>query len=141
MGIEFSAEQACEAVRKFPQLLGYSVDKYKAGWSMLTEGGLCLSPEEARQCFLRDPQVLSHDNNAVVLRVALLTSLGYADARAMVLRNPGVLCYKDETVKEHAAWWWQHVGKNGGADSTLTTRHRVDSTRPSVESTRRGVSS
>jgi hypothetical protein len=107
VGIAFSAEQAREAVRKYPTLLGYSVDTYKAGWSMLTKDGLCQTVEEARQCILRDPRVLSHDSEAVVRRVALLTNLGYADARAMVLKEPRVLTYKDETVKEHAAWWQQ----------------------------------
>ena len=74
---------------------------------MLTEGGLCQTVGEARKCILRDPRVLLHDSDAVVLRVALLKSLGYADARAMVLRYPTVLNYKVETVKEHAAWWQQ----------------------------------
>ena len=46
VGVAFSTEQAREAVRKHPQLLGYSVETYKAGWSMLTatENGLGLSP-------------------------------------------------------------------------------------------------
>ena len=33
VGIAFSAEQAREAVRKQPQLLSFSVDAYKTGWS------------------------------------------------------------------------------------------------------------
>ena len=107
VGIAFSTEQAREAVRMYPQLLGFSVDTYKASWSMLTDGGLCKTVEEAREYILRDPQVLSHDNNAVVRRLALLTSLGYANARAMVLKQPRVLNYKEATVKEHAAWWQQ----------------------------------
>ena len=74
---------------------------------MLTDGGLCQSPKEARECILRGPAVLRYDDDAVVARVALLTSLGYANARAMVLKEPRVLTYKDETVKEHAAWWQQ----------------------------------
>ena len=74
---------------------------------MLTEGDLCQTVEEARECILRCPGVLLHDTDAVLRRVALLTSLGYADARAMVLRYPAVLNYKVDTVKEHAAWWQQ----------------------------------
>ena len=107
MGITISTEQAREAGRKYPLLLYLSVDTYKAGWSMLIEGGMCKSLEEARQCILRGPQVLSHDNESVVRRVELLKSLGYAEARAMVLTNPGVLSYKEETVKKLAAWWQQ----------------------------------
>jgi hypothetical protein len=107
VGIAFSTEHAREAMRKHPQLLGLSVDTYKACWSMLTEGGLCQTVDEARECILRNPAVLRHDNNAVVRRVALLKSLGYTDVHAMVLRNPAVLSYKVETVKEHAAWWQQ----------------------------------
>jgi hypothetical protein len=74
---------------------------------MLTERGLCQTVEEARECIPRNPRVLLRDNNDVVLRVALLESLGYADARAMVLASPDVLNYKEETVKAHAAWWQQ----------------------------------
>ena len=107
VGIAFSTEQARKAVRKHPQLLSFSVDTYKTGWSMLTEGGLCQTVEEARECILRGPSVLMYDTDAVVVRVALLTNLGYADARAMVLKEPQLLNYKEETVKEHAAWWQQ----------------------------------
>ena len=58
MGIELSTEQACEAVRKHPQLLSYSVETYKAGWSMLlSTGGLHQTPEEAHKCILRGPAV------------------------------------------------------------------------------------
>ena len=107
VGIAFSTEQAREAVRKYPQLLGFSVDTYKTGWSMLTESGLCQTVGEARECILRSPRVLSHDSDDVVVRLALLVSLGYADAFEMVLKQPRVLNYKEETVKEHAAWWQQ----------------------------------
>ena len=111
VGIAFSTEQARKAVRMHPQLLGHSVEKYKAGWSMLTvteaKGGLGLSLEKARECILRGPEVLRFDHGKVVLRVKLLESLGYAEARAMVLANPLVLAYKEDTVREHAAWWKQ----------------------------------
>jgi hypothetical protein len=109
VGIALSTEQAREAVRKYPQLLSYSVETYKAGWSMLTAAvnGLGLSPEEARDCILCTPQVLLYDNNDVVRRTKLLESLGYAEARAMVLASSTVLNVKEETMKEHAAWWQQ----------------------------------
>ena len=109
VGITFSTEQAREAVRKHPSLLNYSVETYKTGWSMLTatENGLGLSLEEARKCILRGPQILSSDHGKVVLRVKLLESLGYPEARTMVLAQPPVLQFKDETVKESAAWWRQ----------------------------------
>ena len=109
VGIELSTEQAREAVRKHPQLLNYSLETYKACWSMLTatEDGLGLSPEEAHKCILRSPAILMYDNNDFGRRVKLLESLGYAEARTMVLANPILLNYKDETVKESAAWWKQ----------------------------------
>ena len=109
VGIELSTEQAREAVRKEPPLLGLSVETYNTGWSMLTatEDGLGLSLEAARKCILRGPSVLSCDHSKVVLRVKLVESLGYAVARTMVLAQPRVLGYKEETVKEHAAWWKQ----------------------------------
>ena len=109
VGIAFSTEQACKAVSKYPQLLGFSLEKYKACWSMLTAtaDGLGLSPEEARKCILRGPQILTSDHNKVVLRVKLLDSLGYAEARTIVLAEPCVLNYQEGTVKEHAAWWKQ----------------------------------
>ena len=107
VGIAFSTEQAREAVRKYPQLLAYSVDTYKACWSMLTEGGLCQTVEEARECILRNPVVLRHDNNAMVRCIALLKSLGYPEARTMVLKQPPLLNFSEETVREHAAWWQQ----------------------------------
>ena len=109
VGIELSTEQAREAVCKRPRLLGHSVEKYKTGWSMLTAtaDGLGLSLQKAHKCILRAPTILLYDNNDVVRRVKLLESLGYADARTMVLANSNVLNFKEETVKEHAAWWKQ----------------------------------
>ena len=108
VGIALSTEQAREAVRKRPQLLGFSVEKYKTGWSMLlSTSGLGQTPEEAHECILRDPQILLKDDDNVVQRVALLKSLGYADARDMVLSNSRVLRYQDDTVRGNAAWWKQ----------------------------------
>ena len=109
VGIALSIEQAREAVCKFPQLLNFSVETYKTGWSMLTAtgDGLGLSPEEARKCVLRGPAVLLYDNDDFGRRVKLLESLGYAEARTMVLAEPRVLNYKEETVKENAVWWKQ----------------------------------
>ena len=109
VGIALSQEQAREATRKHPQVLIFAVDKLQRGWLMLTatEGGLGLSPEEARSCILRSPAVLRFDHDAVVRRVELLKSLGYAKAHEMVLRSTAVLNYKEETVREHAAWWKQ----------------------------------
>ena len=115
VGIAFSTEQAREAIRKHPQLLSYSVETYKTGWSMLTDekDGLNLPHEEARTCILRAPAVLRFDNDDVVRRVALLKCLGYEEARAMVLKEPRVLNYREETVKEAAAWW-QRTGLDHG---------------------------
>ena len=109
MGIELSTEQARKAVSKYPQLLGFSLEKYKACWTMLTatENGLDLPLEEARKCILRAPTILLYDNDDFGRRVKLLQSLGYADARTMVLANSNVLNFKEETVTEHAAWWKQ----------------------------------
>jgi len=109
VGIAFSEEQAREAVLKHPQVLIFALDTLKRGWSMLTaaEGGLGLSPEEARNCILRSPQVLSYDHDAVVRRVELLKRLGYPQAYKMVLKESRVLNFKEETVREHAAWWKQ----------------------------------
>jgi hypothetical protein len=109
VGIAFSEEQAREAVRRHPPILGYSTDTLKRGWSMLTatEGGLGLSPDEALDCILRSPEVLRFDHDAVVRRVELLKRLGYPKAYKMVLDQPRVLNFKDETVREHAAWWKQ----------------------------------
>jgi hypothetical protein len=109
VGIALSEEQACEAVLKHPQLLGYAADALKRGWSMLTatEGGLGLSPEEARSCILLNPAVLRFNHDAVVRRVELLRSLGYPKAHRMVLRQSRVLSFTEETVREHAAWWKQ----------------------------------
>jgi hypothetical protein len=109
VGIAFSTEQAREAICKQPQVLGYSVEAYKTGWSMLTDekDGMSLLLEEARDCILRVPQMLLHDNDDVVRRVALLKSLGYEKAHRMVLKQPSVLNFKDQTVKETAAWWNQ----------------------------------
>ena len=109
VGVAFSTEQAREAVRKVPRLLGYTADTYKAGWSLLTatEKGLGLSAQEARKCILRGPQILCSNHDDVVRRVELLKSLGYAEALTMVLAQPRVLDYMEETVKEHAAWWKQ----------------------------------
>jgi hypothetical protein len=109
VGVAFSEEQAREAVLKYPQILSYTTDTFKRGWSMLTasEGGLGLSPEEARSCILRSPEVLRFDHDAVVRRVELLKSLGYPKAYEMVLKESRVLHYKDETVREHVAWWKQ----------------------------------
>ena len=109
VGIAFSEEQAREVVLKHPQILIFATDKLQRGWSMLTAtvGGLGLSPDEARDCILRSPEVLRFDHDAVVRRVELLKSLGYAKAHEMVLRNTTVLNYKEETVREHAAWWQQ----------------------------------
>jgi hypothetical protein len=42
-----------------------------------------------------------------VRRVELLKSLGYPKAYEMVLKESRVLHYKDETVREHVAWWKQ----------------------------------
>jgi hypothetical protein len=72
-----------------------------------TEGGLGLSPDEARNCILRSPAVLLYEHDAVVRRVELLKSLGYPKAHEMVLTEPRVLNYKEETVREHDAWWKQ----------------------------------
>ena len=109
VGIAFSQEQAREAVLKFPQMLGYTTDTLLRGCSMLTatEGGLGLSPDEARRCILRSPTVLLYDHDDVVRRVELLKSLGYPKAYRMVLAEPRVLTYNEETVKEHDAWWKQ----------------------------------
>jgi hypothetical protein len=109
VGCMLSEEQAREAVRKHPPILGFATDTLKRGWSMLTatEGGLGLSPEEARSCILRNPAVLRFDHDAVVRRVELMKSLGYPKAYKMVLNHPSVLNFKDETVREHAAWWKQ----------------------------------
>ena len=112
VGIAFSQEQAREAVLKHPQILNHATDTLKRGWLMLTasEGGLGLSPEEARSCILRCPEVLRFDHDAVVRRVTLLKSLGYPRAHDMVLKESRVLNYKEETVREHAAWWRQSSG-------------------------------
>ena len=109
VGIAFSEEQAREAVLKRPQILSYTTDTLKRAWSMLTatEGGLGLSPGEARSCILRSPAVLLYDHDDVVRRVELLKSLGYPEAYKMVLKEPRVLSYKEETVREHDAWWTQ----------------------------------
>jgi len=109
VGIAFSQEQAREAVCKLPQVLSFALDTLKRGWLMLSasEGGLGLSPEQARDCILRSPAVLRFDHDAVVRRVELLKSLGYPKAYEMVLTEPRVLNYKEETVREHAAWWKQ----------------------------------
>ncbi len=109
VGIAFSEEQAREAVCKLPQVLSYAADTLKRGWSMLTatEGGLGLSPEEARSCILRSPAVLRFDHDAVVRRVELVKSLGYPKAYEMVLKESRVLNFKEETVRDHAAWWRQ----------------------------------
>jgi hypothetical protein len=108
-GIAFSQEQAREAVLKHPSILGYTTNKLKRGWLMLTaaEGGLGLSPEEARSCILLNPAVLRFNHDAVVRRVELLRSLGYPKAHRMVLRQSRVLSFTEETVREHAAWWKQ----------------------------------
>jgi hypothetical protein len=108
-GFTLSKEQAREAVRSLPSVLGYTTDTLKRGWSMLTatEGGLGLSPKEARSCFLRSPAVLLYDHDDVLRRVELLKSLGYPKALKMVLKEPRVLNFKEETVREHAAWWKQ----------------------------------
>ena len=66
-----------------------------------------MSPDEARKCILRGPAILRFDHGKVVLRVKLLKSLGYIEAHTMVLAEPHVLNYKEETVREHAAWWKQ----------------------------------
>jgi hypothetical protein len=109
VGVAFSKEQACEAVLKHPQVLAYTTDNLKRGWSMLkaTEGGLGLSPDEARSCILRSPAVLRFDHDNVVRRVELLKSLGYPKAHEMVLNQPRVLTFAEESVREHAAWWKQ----------------------------------
>ena len=109
VGIAFSQEQAREAVLKHPQVLIFALDTLKRGWSMLTatKGALGLSPDDGRDCILRSPAVLSYDHDHVVRRVELLRNLGYAKALNMVLEEPRVLHYKDETVREHVAWWKQ----------------------------------
>ena len=121
VGIAFSTEQAREAVRMHPLLLNYSVETYKAGWSMLTdtEKGLGLPPEDARKCILRSPAILRFDHNKVVLRIKLLESLGYAEARTMMLKEPRVLHYQEATVRGIVAWW-----KQSGLDHVkLVTRY------------------
>ena len=40
-------------------------------------------------------------------RIELLKSLGYPKAHEMVLDQPVVLNYKEETVRERDAWWQQ----------------------------------
>jgi hypothetical protein len=109
VGVVFSEKQAREAVLKHPQLLGYAADALKRGWLMLTatEGGLGLSPEGACSCILLSPNVLLYDHDAVVRRVELLKSLGFPQAYKMVLDQSRVLNFKDETVRDHAAWWKQ----------------------------------
>ena len=109
VGIALSKEQAREAFLKHPRILGYTTEKLKRGWLMLTatEGGLGLSPKEARSCILRSPEVLRFDHDAVVRRVELLKSLGYPEAHEMVLAQSRVLNFKEETVIESAAWWKQ----------------------------------
>ena len=109
VGIALSQEQAREAVLKHPRILSYATDTLKRGWSMLTatEGGLGLSPVAARNCILRSPNVFLYDHDDIVRRVELLQSLGYPTAYKMVLDQPRVLNYKDETVRERAAWWKQ----------------------------------
>jgi hypothetical protein len=111
VGIAFSEEQAREAFLKFPSILGYATDTLKRGWLMLTatEGGLGLSPEDARHCILRSPQVLSSNSEKFTKRVELLKSLGYPKAYEMVLKALRVLNYKEECVREHAVWW-MHTG-------------------------------
>jgi hypothetical protein len=108
-GIAFSEEQAREAVLRHPPILNYATDTLKRGWSMLTatEGGLGLSPEEARRLILQHAQVLTSDAINFTKRVELLRSLGYPKAHEMVLTEPRVLNFKEETVREHDAWWKQ----------------------------------
>jgi hypothetical protein len=138
VGVAFSEEQAREAVRRFPQILSYTTDTFKRGWLMLTatEGGLGLSPEDARHCILRSPQVLSSNSEKFTKRVELLKSLGYPEAHEMVLRNSSVLNFKEETVRDHAAWWKQtglehvkivkaHPGLLG-APTTMELQARLD---------------
>ena len=107
MGVAFSTEQARKAVGKHPQLLNFSLETFKTGWTMLiaADNGLGLPPEEARKCLLRQPRILPHDHAHVLRRITVLESLGYAEARTMVFAHPPVLSYKEETVMEHAAWW------------------------------------
>jgi hypothetical protein len=123
VGVAFSEEQAREAVRKHPQILSYATDTFKRGWSMLTatKSALGLSPDEARDCILRSPEVLRFDHDAVVRRVELLRSLGYSEAYKMVLEEPRMLNFKEETVKEHVAWW-----KQSGLDHVkILRRHQT----------------
>ena len=138
VGCMFSEEQAREAILKRPLTLGYSMDTLKRGWLMLTAtvSGLGLSPDEARSCILRSSEVLRFDHDAVVRRVELLKSLGYPEAYEMVLAQSRVLNFKEETVKEHAAWWKQtgldHVKIAGtnplllGAPTTTELRAKRD---------------
>ena len=109
VGIAFSTEQARKAVCKFLPVLGLSEETYKTGWTMLTatEDGLGLSPEEAHKCILRSPAILMYDNHDFGRRVKLLESLGYAEARTMVLAEPRLLGSKEGTVRGTAAWWKQ----------------------------------
>ncbi len=109
VGVAFSEEQAREAVLKHPRVLSFATDTLKRGWSMLTatEGGLGLSPDEARGCILRCAEVLRFDHDAVVRRVELLKSLGYPEAYKMVLKESRVLSSTEECVREHDAWWKQ----------------------------------
>jgi hypothetical protein len=138
VGIALSEEQAREAVVKLPQVLGYAADALKRGWLMLTatEGGLGLSPEEAQRLVLQSPRVLGHDFERFTKRVALLESLGYPKAHNMVLDQTRVLNYKEETVREHVAWWKQtgldHVKiltanpNQLGAPTTLELQVKLD---------------
>ena len=111
VGIELSTEQARKAVCKLPQLLSYSVETYMTGWSMLTateaKGGLGLSLEKAHKCILCAPSILLYDNDEVVRRIKLLESLGYAEARTMMLNEPRVLNFQEATVRGIVAWWKQ----------------------------------
>jgi hypothetical protein len=109
VGCMLSEEQAREAVLKRPQVLIFALDTLERGWLMLTatKGALGLSPDEAHSCILRSPEVLRFDHDAVVRRVELLKSLGYPKAYKMVLDQSRVLNYREETVREHAAWWKQ----------------------------------
>jgi hypothetical protein len=113
VGCMLSEEQAREAVRKHPPILGFATDTLKRGWSMLTatEGGLGLSPEEAHWHVLQSPRVLGHGFEQFTKRVELLKSLGYPKAYDMILSSASlaVLNYKEETVREHAVWW-MHTG-------------------------------
>ena len=138
VGCVLSQEQARDVVLRCTQILNYTTDTLKRGWLMLTatEGGLGLLSEEAQRLVVQNPKLLSHDFERFTQRVELLTSLGYPKAHEMVLVNSAVLNYKEETVREHDAWWKQtgldyvkiltHHPNRLGAPSTTKLQAALD---------------